>query len=116
MAISPRALAKAQRLHDRKCTSNQLGTDRHRSIGEQEARVTKSDVDGSNWQNITTLNNKAGGCEGTIISNCRATNAGYDDVQITNVRSRNSGKLLSRGKSVRRHLCRDWRSQSDGQK
>jgi hypothetical protein len=49
------------------------------------ARVTKSDVDGSNWQNIATLNNKAGGCEGTIISNCRATNAWYDDVQITNV-------------------------------
>jgi hypothetical protein len=51
----------------------------------KKAKVSKCDVDGSGWQNITTLNNKAGGCEGTVISNCRATNPGYDDVQVTNV-------------------------------
>ena len=42
----------------------------------KRAMVSKCDVDGSGWQNITTLNNKAGGCEGTVISNCRSTNPG----------------------------------------
>ena len=51
----------------------------------KRAKVSKCDVDGSGWQNITTLNNKAGGCEGTVISNCRSTNPGYDCVQITAV-------------------------------
>jgi hypothetical protein len=51
----------------------------------KKAKVSKCDVDGSGWQNITTLNNKAGGCEGTVISNCRAINPGYDDIQVTNV-------------------------------
>ena len=51
----------------------------------KRARVSKCDVDRSGWQNITTLNNKAGGCEGTVISTCRSTNPGYDDVQVTNV-------------------------------
>jgi len=51
----------------------------------KRAKVSKCDVDRSGWQNITTLNNKAGGCEGTVISTCRSTNPGYDDVQVTNV-------------------------------
>ena len=51
----------------------------------KRTRVSKCDVDGSGWQNITTLNNKAGDCEGTIISNCRSTNPGYDCVQVSNV-------------------------------
>jgi len=51
----------------------------------KRTKVSKCDVDGSGWQNITTLNNKAGGCEGTVISNCHATNSGYDDIQVTNV-------------------------------
>jgi hypothetical protein len=51
----------------------------------KRTKLSRCDVDGSGWQNITTLNNKAGGCEGTVISNCRSTNPGYDDVQITNV-------------------------------
>src|SRR6266446_3865162 len=62
--------------------SEQIGVGLSASKG---AQVSKTDVDGSSWQNITTLNNKTGGCEGTVISNCRATNPGYDDVQITNV-------------------------------
>jgi hypothetical protein len=51
----------------------------------KRARLSKCDVDGSGWQNITTLGNTAGGCEGTVISRCRATNPGYDDMQITAV-------------------------------
>jgi hypothetical protein len=51
----------------------------------KRARVSRCEVNGSGWQNITTLNNKAGGCEGTVISNCRAINPGFDDIQITNV-------------------------------
>lgn len=51
----------------------------------RKARLFNCDVDASGWQNITTLNNKAGGCEGTVISNCRSTNPGYDNVQITSV-------------------------------
>jgi hypothetical protein len=51
----------------------------------KRAKVSKCDVDGSGWQNITTLNKKASGCEGTVISNCRSTNPGYDCVQITAV-------------------------------
>src|SRR5712692_10109811 len=62
--------------------SEQIGVGLSASKG---AQVSKTDVDGSSWQNITTLNNKVGGCEGRVISNCRATNPGYDDVQITNV-------------------------------
>lgn len=53
----------------------------------KRTRLSKSEVDGSGWQNITTLNNKAGGCEGTVISNCRSTNPGYDCIQITAVGS-----------------------------
>ncbi len=51
----------------------------------KRTRLSKCEVDGSGWQNITTLNNKAGGCDGTVISNCRSTNPGYDDIQVTNV-------------------------------
>jgi parallel beta-helix repeat protein len=51
----------------------------------KRTKVLNSEVDGSAWQNITTLNNRAGGCEGTVISGCRATNPGYDDIQITAV-------------------------------
>ena len=51
----------------------------------KRTQVSKCDVDSSGWQNITTLNNKTGGCEGTVISNCRSTNPGYDCVQITAV-------------------------------
>jgi hypothetical protein len=47
--------------------------------------ICKCEVVGSGCQNITTLNNKAGGCEGTVISSCLATNPGYDDIQITAV-------------------------------
>jgi hypothetical protein len=54
------------------------------SVGKR-TRIFKCDVDGSGWQNITTLNNKTGGCEGTVISNCRSTNPGYDCVQVTAV-------------------------------
>lgn len=51
----------------------------------KSTRLFKCDVDGSDWQNITTLNNKTGGCEGTVISGCRSTNPGYDCIQITAV-------------------------------
>ena len=51
----------------------------------KRTRISDCDVDGSGWQNITTLNNKAGGCEGTVISNCRSTNPGYDCIQVTAV-------------------------------
>ena len=51
----------------------------------KRTRLFHCDVDGSGWQNITTLNNNAGGCEGTVISNCRSTNPGYDCVQVTAV-------------------------------
>jgi hypothetical protein len=51
----------------------------------KRTRVSKCDVDGSGWHNVTTLNNKAGGCEGTVISNCRSTNPGYDCIQVTAV-------------------------------
>lgn len=47
--------------------------------------ISKCEVAGSGWQNITTLNNKVGGCAGTVISNCRSTNPGYDCVQVSNV-------------------------------
>jgi hypothetical protein len=51
----------------------------------KRTKLFKCDVDGSGWQNISTLNNKAGGCEGSIISDCRSTNPGYDCIQVTNV-------------------------------
>lgn len=51
----------------------------------KRTKLFKCDVNGSAWQNITTLNNKAGGCEGSVISNCRSTNPGYDCVQVTAV-------------------------------
>jgi len=51
----------------------------------KRTKLSKCEVDGSAWQNITTLNNKAGGCEGTVISSCRSTNPGYDCVQVSNV-------------------------------
>jgi hypothetical protein len=51
----------------------------------KRTRISDCEVDGSGWQNITTLNNKAGGCEGTVISNCRSTNPGYDCIQVTAV-------------------------------
>src|SRR5262249_43915243 len=51
----------------------------------KKTRLSRCDIDGSGWQNITTLNNKTGGCEGTVISNCRSTNPGYDCIQITAV-------------------------------
>ena len=47
--------------------------------------ISNTAVIGSDWQNITTLNNKTGGCEGTVISGCRSTNPGYDCIQITAV-------------------------------
>jgi len=53
----------------------------------KRSKVFKCNVNGSGWQNITTLNNKAGGCEGSVISNCRSTNPGYDCIQVTNVGS-----------------------------
>jgi hypothetical protein len=51
----------------------------------KRTKLFKCDVNGSGWQNITTLNNKAGGCEGSVISDCRSTNSGYDSIQVTNV-------------------------------
>ncbi len=51
----------------------------------RRARIVNCDVEGSNWQNITTLNNPAGGCEGTLITHCRSTNSGYDNIQVTAV-------------------------------
>jgi hypothetical protein len=51
----------------------------------KRTKVFNCYVDGSGWQNITTLNNKAGGCEGSVISDCRSTNPGYDCIQVTNV-------------------------------
>ena len=51
----------------------------------KRTKLIKCDVKGSGWQNITTLNNKLGGCEGSVISNCRSTNPGYDCIQVTNV-------------------------------
>jgi len=51
----------------------------------KRTKLFKCDVNGSGWQNITTLNNKAGGCEGSVISHCRSTNPGYDCIQVTNV-------------------------------
>lgn len=51
----------------------------------KRTRLSQCEVNGSGWQNITTLNNKASGCEGTVISNCRSTNPGYDDIQISHV-------------------------------
>jgi Pectate lyase superfamily protein len=51
----------------------------------KRTRISHCDVDGSGWHNITTLNNKTGGCEGTVISSCRSTNPGYDCVQVTAV-------------------------------
>jgi hypothetical protein len=51
----------------------------------KRTRLSQCEVNGSGWQNITTLNNKAGGCEGTVISSCRSTNPGYDCVQVSNV-------------------------------
>lgn len=51
----------------------------------KRTKLFKCDVNGSGWQNITTLNNKTGGCEGSVISNCRSTNPGYDCIQVTNV-------------------------------
>lgn len=53
----------------------------------KRTRIFKCDVDGSGWQNITTLNNKAGGCEGSVISQCRSTSPGYDCIQVSNVGS-----------------------------
>jgi hypothetical protein len=72
------------------CTIENVRVINSQTIGiglsaSKRAQVSKSDVDGSDWQNITTLGNKAGGCEGTVISDCRATNPGFDDIQITNV-------------------------------
>lgn len=51
----------------------------------KRTRISNCDVNGSGWHNITTLNNKTGGCEGSVISNCRSTNPGYDCVQVSNV-------------------------------
>src|SRR6476620_10190067 len=51
----------------------------------KRTKLFKCDVNGSGWQNITTLNNKTGGCEGSVISHCRSTNPGYDCIQVTNV-------------------------------
>jgi len=51
----------------------------------RKTKLFKCEVDGSAWQNITTLNNKAGGCQGTVMSNCTATNPGYDCLQVSNV-------------------------------
>lgn len=51
----------------------------------KRTRVSKCEVNGSGWQNITTLNNKTGGCEGTVISSCRSTDPGYDCIQVTAV-------------------------------
>jgi hypothetical protein len=51
----------------------------------KRTHVLKCEVDDSAWQNITTLNNKVGGCEGTVIADCRATNSGLDNIQVTAV-------------------------------
>lgn len=72
------------------CTVENVRVINSQTIGiglsaSKRAQISKSDVDGSNWQNITTVGNKAGGCEGTVISDCRATNPGYDDIQVTGV-------------------------------
>jgi len=72
------------------CTVENVRVTNAETIGigvsaSKRTRISHCDVDGSGWQNITTLNNKAGGCEGTIISNCRSTNPGYDCVQVTAV-------------------------------
>jgi len=53
----------------------------------KRTKLFRCNVKGSGWQNVTTLNNKGGGCEGSVISNCRSTNPGYDCIQVTNVGS-----------------------------
>ena len=51
----------------------------------RRARISGCEVEGSDWQNITTLNNPAGGCDGSVITHCRSKNSGYDNIQVTAV-------------------------------
>ena len=59
------------------------------------------------------LGNKGGGCEGTVISRCHATNPGYDDIQITAVGAVTAENCYLADGPFAWHLRRDRRSQCD---